>query len=209
MSRSQSKKRKNAPVDEEDDSLQKACFYVVRAFSSPPRLLLHAFLLFGLRFHAMKQIDTCDLGHSFLLFAIMPCLYASTFAVHARARVVVCLTFTGNANILYRLFCVVVQPPNTAVPTDRPPASAEEYLALVRMEARTLPGTVLSDIDPKFFVHKQTAYMPKAGLCAPCPPGMQPSNEWETTFASDFADLRQVRSLLLLLCSPAPFSCFV
>jgi len=84
-------------------------------------------------------------------------------------------------------------PDGPVPPPGQPPATAEEYLRMVRQEARGLAGTVVSDVDPSKFIHKQTAYIPTIARlrCAPCLPELLPNPEWQDRFGSEFAQLRQ------------------
>ncbi len=73
-----------------------------------------------------------------------------------------------------------------------PPASAEEYLLRVRMEAAACPRIKVSAIDPRAYAHRQTAYVPDLGAVPrPSNDACLPSAEWQNEFAADFAQARQ------------------
>ena len=82
-------------------------------------------------------------------------------------------------------------------PLEAVPTSAESYLRSVRHELSQLQGTVVSSIDPNTFITKQTRYVPQIERAASCPAELLPTPEWENAFGSDFAELRQVRCLVL------------
>lgn len=73
------------------------------------------------------------------------------------------------------------------------PQSAEEYLLRVRLEAQKCPRVkTAKHIDPKTFVHRQTAYMPALGLVPrPANPLCLPSDEWQNSYGNEFAQARQ------------------
>ena len=73
------------------------------------------------------------------------------------------------------------------------PQSAEEYLLRVRVEAQNCPRVkTAKHIDPKTFVHRQTAYMPALGLVPrPANPLCLPSEEWQNCYSNEFAQARQ------------------
>ena len=75
--------------------------------------------------------------------------------------------------------------------TDDAPQTAEEYLRRVKWEARHQPRVFTSTIDPRRFDHLQTkGYVQTTQPLPHTSARVMPSAEWESEFASQFADIR-------------------
>ena len=76
--------------------------------------------------------------------------------------------------------------------TEDAPQTAEEYLRRVKWEARQQPRVFTSTIDPRRFDHLQTqGYVRTIQPLPHTSARVLPSAEWESSFASQFADIRQ------------------
>eukprot|EP00735_Rhodelphis_limneticus_P005571 TRINITY_DN17476_c0_g1::TRINITY_DN17476_c0_g1_i1::g.28044::m.28044 TRINITY_DN17476_c0_g1::TRINITY_DN17476_c0_g1_i1::g.28044 ORF type:complete len:258 (-),score=21.04,sp/Q9CQQ4/GEMI2_MOUSE/30.92/3e-28,SIP1/PF04938.7/6.6e-47 TRINITY_DN17476_c0_g1_i1:13-759(-) len=97
---------------------------------------------------------------------------------------------SDDSEIMPRALPVGDDDDDTSFDASVPPATAEEYLRMVRREAKACPNVVVArNIDPRKFDHKQTAYMKPPPEISKCSPEFLPKPVWVAYFIEDFEEL--------------------
>lgn len=96
---------------------------------------------------------------------------------------------SSDAEFMAPAFCVD-ESDDEEFDLNLPPATGNEYLRRVRLEALQCPDVVVADIDSSQFSRNRTQSVLESNGCQPAPKGFAPTMAWQHQQVADFADVR-------------------